>query len=137
MNPWGNGNAIIPSVAVEFDTYYNFRQNDPESDHVAYLENGVSFHEEFWNGGDPEFNMEDNRLHDFRFRWDPSTNTITVMLDGFTVFMGKKDLVNEIFEGNNEVIWGFSASTGRLHNKQYFCLRRFASVKEISNNENY
>ena len=128
MNPWGNGTSISPSVAVEFDTYFNIRQNDPQSDHVAYLENGVSYHEVYWNGNNPEFDLEDDRLHDFRFQWDPSSNMITVLLDGFTVYMGKTDLVNDIFDGETNVIWGFSASTGRLHNKQYFCLRRLAST---------
>jgi len=130
MAPWGNGNAIVPSVAVEFDTYFNIRQNDPQSDHIAYLENGTSFHEEFWNGDNPEFNIEDDRLHDFRFRWDPSSKTITVMLDGLTVYMGKKNLIDDIFDGETDVIWGFSASTGRLHNQQYFCLRRLVSIQE-------
>jgi hypothetical protein len=138
MAPWGNGNAIVPSVAVEFDTYFNIRQNDPQSDHVAYLENGISFHEDFWNGEDPAFNIEDDRLHDFRFRWDPSSKTITVLLDGFTVYMGKKNLIDDIFEGETDVIWGFSASTGRLHNQQYFCLRRLVSIQENdANNFNH
>jgi hypothetical protein len=38
-----------------------------------------------------------------------------------------KDLLNDIFKGNKEVIWGFTASTGRKHNLQYFCLKRFAN----------
>jgi len=127
MNPYSlNGNNISPSVAVEFDTYYNAIQNDPLCDHVAFLTNGYSLHETFWNGGDDEFDMEDNRLHDFRFRWEPSSQTITVFLDGITVYKGKVDLVNDIFGGETQVIWGFTASTGRLHNLQYFCFRQMA-----------
>ena len=82
MIPWGNGTSISPSIAVEFDTYFNVRQNDPQSDHVAYLENGVSYHEEFWNGSNDDFNLEDDRLHDFRFQWNPASKQITVLLDG-------------------------------------------------------
>ncbi len=134
MNPWGRGTSIYPSVAVEFDTYFNQQQNDPQSDHVAYLENGVSFHEEFWNGGNEDFNMEDDQLHDFRFRWNPENNQITVTLDGFVVYSGKTDLVNKIFKGETKVIWGFSASTGLLHNQQYFCLRRLASNQDPKKN---
>ena len=134
MNPWGNGTSIYPSVAVEFDTYFNIQQNDPQSDHVAYLENGISFHEKYWNGGNDEFNMEDGRLHDFRFSWDPENNQITVSLDGFVVYSGNKDLVNKIFGGETKVIWGFSASTGRLYNQQYFCLRRLASNQDLNTN---
>ena len=127
MNPYSlNGNNISPSVAVEFDTYFNAVQNDPYCDHVAYLENGYSFHQTFWNGGDEEYNIEDDRLHDFRFRWDPAKKEITVFLDGTIVYKGKRDLVNDVFFGSTAVIWGFTASTGRLHNLQYFCFRQLA-----------
>jgi len=120
------GNYIAPSVAIEFDTYQNLQQNDPASDHVAYLENGVSLHTKFWNGNDDNLNLEDDRLHNFRFRWDPRGNDITVFLDNTVVYQGKRDLVDEIFEGETKAIWGFTASTGRLHNLQYFCFRRLA-----------
>ena len=126
MNPFGNGNNISPSIAVEFDTYQNLIQNDPVMDHIAYLENGYSFHKYYWHGGNDNFDLEDDRLHDFRFRWDPESNEITVFLDGLVVYQGVRDLINDIFSGQTEVIWGFTASTGRKHNLQYFCLRRIA-----------
>ncbi|MGB3618185.1 MAG: L-type lectin-domain containing protein [Catalinimonas sp.] len=122
----GSGRSIDPSVAVEFDTYQNYRQGDPASDHVAYLENGVSLHQNYWNDGDGTYDLEDNYLHDFRFRWEPEEQLITVYLDGKVVYKGRRDLVNDIFGGETRVIWGFTASTGRKHNLQYFCLRRWA-----------
>ncbi|WP_089680773.1 L-type lectin-domain containing protein [Catalinimonas alkaloidigena] len=127
----GSGHSITPSVAVEFDTYQNYRQNDPPSDHVAYLENGVSLHETYWNNGDGGFNMEDDYMHDFRFRWDPDEQLITVFLDGQIVYKGKRDLINDVFGGATQVIWGFTASTGRKHNLQYFCLRRWAFAPDL------
>jgi hypothetical protein len=48
------------------------------------------------------------------------------MLDGNVVYQGNKDLLKDIFNGNSKVIWGFTASTGRKYNLQYFCLRRLA-----------
>jgi len=129
FNPFGNGNAISPSIAIEFDTYQNPWQNDPESDHIAYLQNGISMHENYWNGDDLNFDLEDDRLHSFFFRWDPKEKNITVIFDGNIVYNGKKDLVPDIFSGKTQVIWGFTASTGRAHNHQYFCLRRLASNK--------
>ncbi|MDF9799056.1 hypothetical protein OKW21_004319 [Catalinimonas alkaloidigena] len=142
FNPaFASGNFIAPSVAVEFDTYYNPIQNDPISDHVAYLENGSSFHENFWNGGDDDFDMEDDSMHNFRFSWNPETKEVIVKLDNAIVFQGTRDLVQDIFDGNTEVIWGFTASTGRKYNLQYFCFRRIAygkptidenSLKEIT-----
>ena len=124
FNPYRPGNSIDPSVAIEFDTYQNPFQNDPSCDHVAYLENGVSQHEVYWNDNNSIFNMEDDRLHDFRFRWDPSDQSIVVFLDGAIVHESFRNLKTDIFMGESQVIWGFTASTGRAHNLQYFCLRR-------------
>ena len=124
FNPYAPGNSIDPSVAVEFDTYPNRYQNDPLCDHVAYLENGVSRHETYWNNDNSEYNMEDDRLHDFRFRWNPESQLLEVVWDGMRVVNLERDLINDIFQGETQVIWGFTASTGRAHNLQYFCLRR-------------
>lgn len=124
FNPFRPGNSIDPSVAVEFDTYQNYYQNDPSCDHVAYLENGVSRHESYWNDSDSTYNIEDDRLHDFRFRWDPAKQLVEVFWDGVRVVAVERDLLNDVFDGEAEVIWGFTASTGRAHNLQYFCLRR-------------
>lgn len=120
------GNFISPSIAIEFDTYQNPRQNDPSCDHVAYLENGTNHHTEYWNNEEQDFDLEDNYLHNFRFRWEPEVQKISVYLDGVVVYEGQRDLVNDIFEGQTQVIWGFTASTGRKHNLQYFCLKRWA-----------
>ncbi len=131
FNPFEAGNSIDPSIAIEFDTYQNPWQNDPVSDHVAYLQHGVSMHEHYWNGDNMSFDLEDDRLHSFYFRWDPTEKMITVLLDGEIVHKAGKDLKNEIFQGESMVIWGFTASTGRAHNHQYFCLRRLASSLDL------
>ena len=124
------GNYISPSIAIEFDTYQNYRQNDPVHDHIAYLENGTNYHTNYWHNKDTNFNLEDNFLHDFRFRWEPDKKTISVYYDGVLVHQSTKDLVNDIFNGQTQVIWGFTASTGRKHNLQYFCLKRWARNDE-------
>lgn len=121
-----SGNFIAPSIAIEFDTYQNLRQNDPSHDHVAYLEDGTNYHEDFWHDNNLAFNLEDNYLHSFRLKWNPENQELKVYLDGQIVYQGKKDLLGEIFQGNGQVIWGFTASTGRKHNLQYFCLKRWA-----------
>lgn len=126
FNPFGNGNSISPSIAIEFDTYQNPIQNDPQSDHIAYLENGISRHETFWNSNNRDFNIEDDRLHSFVFKWDPAKKQISALWDGVVVYQENRDLINDLFNGNTDVIWGFTGSTGRAHNLQYFCLRRFA-----------
>jgi len=124
-----SGNYIAPSVAVEFDTYFNPYQNDPQCDHVAYLENGSSYHETYWNGGDDELDLEDDSMHNFRFAWNPDTKEIIVKLDNVVVYQGTRNLVEDIFDGETDVIWGFTASTGMKFNLQYFCFRRIAYGK--------
>ncbi len=127
FNPsFASGNYIAPSIAIEFDTYQNEIQNDPPCDHVAYLENGSSYHEQYWHNEDLSFNLEDDQMHNFRFSWNPETQEITVKLDAVVVYQGQRDLIQDIFEGQTEVIWGFTASTGNKHNLQYFCFRRIA-----------
>jgi len=131
FNPnFATGNFIAPSVAVEFDTYQNEFQNDPFSDHVAYLVNGSSFHTTFWNNEDQNFNLEDDQMHNFRFSWNPETYEIIVKLDNTVVYQGKQNIVEDILNGKTEVIWGYTASTGNKHNLQYFCFRRIAYQPE-------
>ena len=132
-----SGNFIAPSVAVEFDTYQNPYQNDPSSDHVAFLVNGSSFHTEYWNNEDQQFNLEDDQMHNFRFSWNPETYEIIVRLDNTIVYQGNKNLVEDIFNGNTEVIWGFTSSTGNKYNLQYFCFRRIAYQPSLSEEEKY
>lgn len=135
FDPSRPGNSIDPSIAVEFDTYQNLYQLDPQSDHVAYLQNGSSRHQSFWNNNDSTFNLEDDYLHEFRCRWEPKNQQLTIFLDNSIVYQGQKDLVEDIFEGEANVIWGFTASTGRKYNQQYFCLKRI--VHRVINQENY
>jgi len=127
---------IAPSIAVEFDTYQNPIQNDPESDHVAFLTNGVNRHENYWNGDNPAFDLEDGHLHTFTFKWNTSQKKITVYLDNIVVYQGNHDLKRDIFDGKNQVIWGFTASTGRKYNLQYFCLKRLAHFETAPEEEN-
>ena len=129
-NPeYGYGAFIAPSLAIEFDTYYNPTQNDPESDHMAYLENGTNYH--FIDVRDPiePGNLEDDRLHSFVLRWNSTDKILKVWLDDVLQLEVQKDLLKEVFNENTNVIWGFTASTGRKHNLQYFCLKRFANNK--------
>lgn len=117
------GNFIAPSVAVEFDTYYNPRQGDPETDHVAYLENGSSRHQDYWPPNS-YLNLEDGRLHAFRFEWHMAEKSVHVYIDNQLAVNLRRDIVTNVFNNNPEVYWGFTASTGRKSNLQYFCLRQ-------------
>lgn len=118
------GAFISPSIAIEFDTYFNPSQNDPEKDHVAYLENGTNYHFEGNKANTFPFNLEDDALHNFRFQWNATSGVIKVWLDNTLVYEIQEKLQNTIFKDMTDVYWGFTASTGRKHNLQYFCLKR-------------
>ena len=108
--------GISPSIGVEFDTWDNPEFGDPtSSDHAAIVTNG---------DGDTHLetvtlsNIEDGQYHDFKFNWVASTKTMTVSLDGNEIISYTRDIVADIFSGNNEVYYGFTAATGMATNLQ-------------------
>lgn len=116
----GNGqySKITPSIGIEFDTWRNSNQGDPSNDHIAYLENGNVNH---GNSYVDQGNIEDGVEHDFWFIWNPSTRRIHVYFDGVLVLNRRKNIKRRIFNNENMVYWGFSASTGGAKNQQYVC----------------
>ena len=97
---FGQWSAIQPSIAVEFDTWQNRNQGDPAADHVALIENGSVNH---GNSYVSISNIEDGLEHEFIFNWNASTNQLSVSLDGITLISQTRDIVNEIFGGENMV----------------------------------
>jgi gliding motility-associated-like protein len=116
--------AISPSVAIEFDSFYNPDFFDIPEDHTALVLNGimnvppaVSAVPLLPNGA----NVEDNNFHSSRIVWNPTTQVISMYFDGFLRFTYNNDIINNVFGGNPNVIWGFTASTGGLSNLQQIC----------------
>ncbi len=112
--------GIAPSLAVEFDTFYNI--TDPTSvDHVAVIANGktenIEAHREFTHYSEIP-NIEDGKWHKVNFRWTAASKKLIVELDGESVVEDTIDIVEEIFNKNPLVHWGFTASTGGLYNTQ-------------------
>ena len=108
--------GISPSIGVEFDTWDNPEYGDPtSSDHAAIVTNGDgNTHLETVTLS----NIEDGQYHDFKFNWVASTKTMTVSLDGNEIISYTRDIVADIFSGNNEVYYGFTAATGMATNLQ-------------------
>ncbi len=117
--------TITPSVIVEFDTYQNNSvpeglNNDPFDDHVAVLTNGSPVHAIGDYTTVP--NLEDLTYHEVRIIWNAATNNLLVSLDCVEVINYTNDIVANIFGGNPDVFWGFTASTGGVNNIHDVCI---------------
>ena len=120
-----------PSIAVEFDTYKNDGfsgvLSDPDFDHIALMLNGDFNHSSGNNLQGPisanvSGNVEDGNWHNVKIDWQPLTNTITVFFNCEEKINYQIDLINEVFGGNPEVFYGFSASTFHGQNQQQICV---------------
>ncbi len=124
----GNGGGgigyegITPSIAVEYDDYFNSGYNDPVPDHMAVTSNGVMNHSGSTNLSGPInlTNIENCMDHCFAISWDPDSLILTATLDGDTISYSG-DIVANIFSGNSQVYYGFSAGTGSLSNIHRVC----------------
>lgn len=119
--------GISPSLGVLIDTYQNLGDHDPTWDHLAIQANGDLDHATANNLAGPVMlldgveNIEDCQWHLFRIKWDASAHVMEVSVDGQLRLTLKKDILNDIFNGDPMVFWGFAGSTGGLSNKQQFC----------------
>jgi len=101
--------GINPSIAIEFDTYFNSPGDPYSNDHMAIMNNGnTSNHTNAIDLG----NIEDNNWHDFEVSWTASTNNLQVYYDGSLRYNETIDIVNTIFSGNQNAYFGFTAATG-------------------------
>ena len=119
----GIGASGIPnSIIIEFDTWDNgmVGYDDIPEDHTSIHING-----DFTSsiaGPVGLGNIEDGQSHPARIIWDPITQTLSIFLDGAQVLqLVGYDAVNNVFMGQNEIFWGWTASTGGANNQQSFC----------------
>ncbi|MBS0030896.1 lectin-like domain-containing protein [Chitinophaga sp. 22321] len=119
--------GISPSLGILIDTWQNFDENDPSYDHLAIQMNGLSDHNSSGNLAGPvtvlsnSDNIEDCQWHLFRIKWDAPLQHLEVSVDNELRLTLDKDLVNDIFNGDPNVFWGFAGSTGGFSNQQQFC----------------
>jgi len=146
--PWVDGNSgpglgyegISNSLAIEFDTRDNEASGentlgDVSADHISIQQNGNIDHggpnnllgvSTVFNIINGVANVEDCQDHTVEIIWNSGAQTIDVLVDGGSssfggaVFVG--DIVNNIFGGNSNVLWGWTGSTGVLTNTQTVCL---------------
>lgn len=114
--------GITPSIAIEYDDYFNGEFGDPSNDHMAVISMGSIDHTQPTNLNGPINlpNIEDCTEHCFAVAWDPISQTLTCSLDGELIsYTG--DIVNTIFAGATQVYYGFSSGTGGLSNLHRVC----------------
>lgn len=105
--------TVTPSIGVELD-----HRSPP--DHIAIISNGQLSSDSnpptALEGGAP---LADSREHELRAVWNAATKTFTVAMDGSDRLTYTRDVVAEIFGGETEVLYGFTAGGSQL--VQYFC----------------
>lgn len=116
--------GISPALAIEFDTWDNGApKDDIPDDHTGM------YHNNDWLNPlvssvslDPSgANVEDGNTHTTRIVWNANTQIIEMYFDGNLRMSNNIDLVNVIFNGETEALWGFTASTGGATNLQQIC----------------
>lgn len=129
--------GIIPSVAVEVDTYKN--DWDPTFDHLAVQVNGDVNHTTANNLAGPELalvsggDLEDGEWHLMRVTWDPITQTLDTYMDGSLRISYQGDIVADHLNDDPQVFWGFTGSTGGFNNRQEFCLAIIPGLESNTN----
>lgn len=128
----GHGQGFLylwESLNIEFDNLDNGSMFDPWYDHIAIFKHGKTDHSDSHNVAGPiqtnpdNGNVEDCEYHEIRVTWDAFTNTIKVYFECELRLSYTGDIVNDIFQGNPNVYWGFTAATGAKNNKQIACLK--------------
>ncbi len=122
-----NGTGFTESVGIEVDTWFNGGNGDLNADHIGMLSNGSVDHAGVNGLAGPiqasatNANVEDGNWHFLNVAWDPQAQELTVYLDCEERLTYNGDIINNIFNGDASVYWGFLGTTGGANNQQQFC----------------
>lgn len=117
--------GVVPSLGVEIDTWFNPDLSDPAFDHMAIVANGNMHHNSSLAGPvaarTDRANIDNCRYYDLRISWDVNTQTLKVYFNCELRLTYTGDIINDIFNGDPLVFWGFTAATGGANNRQEIC----------------
>jgi gliding motility-associated-like protein len=127
--------GIQPSIGIEFDTYPNNELNDIGNDHVAIFRDGDNNHNTSNTLAGPvqcdpsNANIEDCQYHSVLVEWNANNHILEVYWDCDLRLTLQYDIVEEIFDGDPMVFWGFTAATGGEANEHRVCIK-YSSLLE-------
>lgn len=143
-----NGPAIIPSVAVEFDTYNNnangINLGDVPYDHTQVVYDGNIAFPRLPNPvqiNPDNANVEDGQCYNYKITWNPTSQELKLFFGPNQIqrFSHKDDIINKVFNGKTMVYYGFTGSTGGQRNEQTVCIpdpsNSLDAVDDIVNGE--
>lgn len=116
-------NSAYHSAAVTFDAVHNTDQNDPLYDHISIQVHGDLDHSSANNlagpvSMEPYYATDPFGVTTFRHLitvdWNAAAKKLSVFIDGAVVLSTTNDLVQNVFNGNPMVYWGFSGSNTQL-----------------------
>jgi len=120
--------GFSPSLGIEFDTYNNQSMGDISADHIGIMTNGSVNHDASTSLAGPvpatseSTDIENGEDYAVEIVWDPEGQNIEVYFDCEFRLSTNVDLINDIFEGNTIVTWGFTSATGGANNVHTVCL---------------
>ncbi len=128
--------SVEPALGIEIDTWQNVPIGDPTYDHIAIEKNGsVDHYSDNLLAGPVQAsavnpNIEDCQFHDLRVSWDANSNKLDVYFDCALRLSYVGDIVNNIFDGDPLVYWGFTSATGGANNVHQVCLNYTSFLDE-------
>ncbi|MDA9144875.1 Ig-like domain-containing protein, partial [Flavobacteriaceae bacterium] len=123
--------GISPSVAIEFDTYYNNQMDPSADDHIDININGQRTNSLVINPISMS-DLEDGLWHSIVIAWEADTSTLGLKFDGEVIFSTSYNAIDQVFGGNPYVYWGFTAATGGVRNEQRVKFSRICSTDELT-----
>jgi gliding motility-associated-like protein len=121
--------GFSPSLGVEFDTWQNTDYGDPSYDHMAIFRDGIVDHTSN-NELTSEVpiistreNVENGNDYLIRVKWFSASQRLEIYVDCDLRLQLSIDLINDIFNGETNVFWGFTSATGGSVNRHVACLR--------------
>lgn len=122
--------GLQPSLGIEFDTNQNLELYDPAEDHMAIVRDGISDHKRSTEFAPPvpisttSENVKDGRDYLIKVKWNAATQLLQVSVNCVLRISQSINLVSTIFNGTQQVYWGFTASTGARSNRHRVCLQK-------------